>query len=186
MISYSRIVIAPIFMYMFLSGDNTFILISGLLFFIAAISDYFDGWYARKYKVVSASGVFLDPLADKVLTTLAFVALVMLDVVPWLPVIVILFRDIFTTVLRIYAEKVGKPVITSKSAKLKTVLQMVFISAVLALFMLKSSGLFAIIPEDYDVLIHSSTVYYAMLGLTLFTIWTAIEYIYQNRKILFN
>ncbi|MCK5852974.1 CDP-diacylglycerol--glycerol-3-phosphate 3-phosphatidyltransferase, partial [bacterium] len=110
----------------------------------------------------------------------------MLDVVPLWPVIVILFRDIFTTVLRIYAEKVGKPVITSKSAKLKTVLQMVYISAVLALFMLKSSGLFGGSPEDYDVFIYSSTVYYAMLGLTGFTVWTAIEYIYQNRKILFN
>ena len=72
MISYSRIILSPIFMYLLLSGDNIYILISGLIFFIAAISDYFDGWYARKYKVVSDYGVFLDPLAhDEVMAYLS-------------------------------------------------------------------------------------------------------------------
>ena len=78
-----RILLTPLFILLFIS-DRIFLKeLSVFVFIIAALTDWYDGWIARKLGTVSRWGVFLDPLADKILTSAAFVAFAWLGLVEW-------------------------------------------------------------------------------------------------------
>ncbi len=173
MVSLSRILISPFFLILLISEDKFKIKISVLLFVIGAITDFLDGWLARKYHLVSPWGKFFDPLADKVLTTSAFVAFVIMDIIPAWMVSVIILRDLATTWLRKIGERRGAPLDTSKSAKTKTFIQMGFISYLLVF-----------LAFDMPQIVYSDYTYWFMFVLTCYTVWTLVEYILNNRAIL--
>ena len=122
-----RIILTPIFLVLFLADDPTLKQISLLVYFIAAITDWYDGWLARKFNYITAWGKFLDPLADKILTSTAFFAFVFLDVLDLWMVLIIVFRDFLITGLRALAEYKKQYFSTSNLAKWKTLAQMIFI-----------------------------------------------------------
>lgn len=134
-ITISRIAITPVLLaFLFwdtLSGQA----IALTLFVLAAISDYYDGWLARRLGVRSRLGQFLDPMADKVLVlgTLVALAVLMPAVVPWWAVAAIAARDIVVTALRLRAETAGHMLRTIPMAKTKTTMQLVFVIAMLVL-----------------------------------------------------
>jgi CDP-diacylglycerol--glycerol-3-phosphate 3-phosphatidyltransferase len=168
---------------MFLLSSNPVIVQTAVvLFFIGGLTDYFDGWYARKYNKVTAFGKFVDPLADKVLTSAAFIGFVVMGVVELWMVMIILLRDILTTMLRVYADSVDKSITTSNSAKWKTFLQMLFIAYILVMIMLCNSGFGLVSKVDAHYYLYSRITYYSMFILTMFSLWTAIEYLVQNRE----
>lgn len=177
-----RIVLAPVFFFMLISGNKDFILISCLIYLVAALTDYFDGWLARRLKAVSVWGNFIDPLADKILTSTALIAFVMLKIIPLWMVIVVLIRDFGTTFLRIYADSQNIPMKTSKSAKFKTFLQMLFIAFILMIIFVNNLDI-GISSEMYKNLIYSDLIYYGMLFLVLYTVWTLLEYLINNNII---
>lgn len=147
---------------------------------MGAYSDYLDGMLARKYHDVTPHGIFIDPLADKVLTTAAFVAFVQMGIIDLWMVLIIIVRDFSTTLLRVFGEKADMPIRTSNSAKFKTFLQMVFIGAILmALFLINSFD-----AEALRCLLGSEIVYYSMLILTVLTVWTLVEYLISNRNVI--
>ena len=183
MITILRVIISPVFYLLFTSGNALSIRIAFWLFLLGAFTDYLDGWFARHYEETTNWGVFFDPLADKILTTAAFLAFAHLGVVQWWMVIVIFVRDIGTTLLRIQADSRKSILATSKSAKWKTFFQLLFIIYILTLFFLKSSDVSLVSTVSLNNLIYSNFTFYIMLGLTLFTIWTAIEYVYQNKSL---
>ncbi|HIB51969.1 MAG TPA: CDP-diacylglycerol--glycerol-3-phosphate 3-phosphatidyltransferase, partial [Candidatus Marinimicrobia bacterium] len=74
---------------------------------MASITDAYDGYFARKYNQVTAQGRFLDPLADKILVSSAFISFAVLGVVEYWMVSLIIFRDLFVTGLRMVMEKNG-------------------------------------------------------------------------------
>jgi CDP-diacylglycerol--glycerol-3-phosphate 3-phosphatidyltransferase len=102
-------------------------------FVAAAISDWWDGYLARKHSVSSRLGAFLDPLADKVLVIGTFVVLAWLypSLVPWWAVALIALRDVGVTLLRSWAEATGRHIQTSTAAKWKTAFQLTFLIAAL-------------------------------------------------------
>ncbi len=126
-LSIIRLLIAPIFFILFISNSREFIIISYCLYIIAALSDYLDGFFARKFSAYSKFGNFLDPLADKILTSVAFISFSIKDIIPLWMVLIVIFRDILTTLLRIYKLDSSSGLLTSKLAKWKTFLQMLFI-----------------------------------------------------------
>ena len=71
-----RIILTPIFLYLFLSEDPLLIQISIGVFIVAALTDWYDGWLARKFNYITDWGKFWDPLADKILTSAAFLGFV--------------------------------------------------------------------------------------------------------------
>jgi CDP-diacylglycerol--glycerol-3-phosphate 3-phosphatidyltransferase len=170
---------------MIISRNPSQIKLACLIYGIAAISDYFDGFIARKYNIISALGKFLDPLADKFLTGASFIAFVVMGFIPLWMVIVVLARDLVTTLLRIYADSISQPLITSWSAKVKTFIQMTFIFYILILILISYTNIEMSYTQFARNLLVSDTTTLIMLVLTLFTVWTAIEYIYQN-KVLFS
>lgn len=169
---------------MYLS-TNAWMAFGGILVFsIGAISDYYDGYIARKYDVITELGKFIDPLADKVLTFAGFGILPFLDanLFPWWAVAIIVFRDISTTLLRIVAKKQNWPFATSNLAKWKTAVQLIFLYYILLL------GIFA--KLDYSWLVWSKdwiehpTQFWIFLAVTTFTAWSGIDYFIGLKRAL--
>jgi len=177
-------VLSPVFFLFLIRETFISVRIATIIYIVAAVTDFFDGWLARKYKKETNSGKFLDPLADKFLTTAAFIAFVVMGIVPLWMVIIIIVRDFGTTFLRLHADSQNKPIVTSLSAKIKTTLQMFFIAYILCLIMLKYSSYFENNQALIDSIIYSDFTFIAMLILTIITVWTLFEYLYQN-KLLF-
>ena len=100
---------------------------ASLLFVVASSTDFFDGYIARTFNQITLLGKILDPLADKMLTIGAFLALmVMGDASPW-AVYIIIVRELFITGLRTVAVAEGIDVSASMAGKVKTVAQMIAI-----------------------------------------------------------
>ena len=99
-ITSSRIAMVPFVLYGMYAETLPWRIFAGLLFIVASITDYFDGFYARKFNAVSNMGKFMDPIADKILVTSVLVALIPTGRIdPWM-VIIILARDTFIGGLR--------------------------------------------------------------------------------------
>jgi CDP-diacylglycerol--glycerol-3-phosphate 3-phosphatidyltransferase len=184
-ISWLRIMIVPFFFYLLVWGGKGGVELACILYFIASASDFVDGWLARKYEEVSNFGKFLDPLADKVLTTAAFIAFILMDIVELWMVLIIVVRDFGTTFLRIYLEKRGRDFKTSLAAKWKTTFQMFFIALILILLLLKETKGFTekILGTTADTInqwLFSDAIYYAMLIITIISVWTGLEYLFSK------
>jgi len=97
---------------------------AALIFTLASITDFFDGYIARNFDAISKLGEILDPLADKMLVLAGFIGLVVIDrASPW-AIFIILVREFFITGLRIQMAAEGKKVAASMAGKIKTVSQM--------------------------------------------------------------
>lgn len=100
------------------------------VFILGSLTDYADGYIARKYKLTSVFGALMDPIADKTLTLCAFISFWKLDLLPGLWVAVVATRDIAVTGFRLFSLGKGDPS-SRASGKGKTVFQMAYIIAVL-------------------------------------------------------
>lgn len=107
--------------YVSISYTNLIVLV---LFAIASITDFLDGFLARKNHQVTSFGAFLDPIADKALTTTLFILLAVKNIIPALPVIVMVWRDIVVDGIRMIASQKGKVISAGISGKVKTITQM--------------------------------------------------------------
>ena len=180
-----RIILTPVFLFLFISGDSVLIQLSLVVYIIAAITDWYDGWLARKFNYITTWGKFMDPLADKILTSTAFFAFVEIGVLELWMVIIVVFRDVFVTGLRLFAEWKKKSFTTSYLAKIKTVVQMVFIFYLLIVFTLQENEfLYSQIAEVFGILTNITAIYFAMLAITVFTFTTGVIYIFQNRVLI--
>jgi len=179
LLSLSRVILTPIFLYFLLFSEfNHAKLISVIIFTFASITDAFDGQIARKYGLETRIGVFLDPLADKFLVLSAFFSFVFLgDVHLWM-VLLISFRDVIITILRMVMEARGITMITSRAGKLKTILQIIIINIVLFYILLKAYGY----THYSELFIKYNIIYILMLVTTLVTLYTGIHYFYFNHK----
>ena len=128
-----RVLLIPVFLVALFGKSFASQLASVMIFFTAALSDYFDGYIARRRNLHTRFGVFADPLADKLLVGSAFIAFLFLpslNISLWL-VAVVLAREIFVTIMRMVAIKGGKDMKTEYSGKIKTLFQMVAIFVIL-------------------------------------------------------
>ena len=180
-----RILLTPLFI-ICLFYENKYARIWALfIFIVASITDAIDGYYARKYNQVTRHGKFLDPLADKILVSSAFISFAIMKLVPFWMVVLIIFRDLFVTGLRMAMESKGLTMITSKIAKAKTTTQ---ISVIIFILLFLSIQIFSYswLREIIDFILVNRIIYYIALLATGFTIWTGISYLYKNRLIIKN
>ncbi|HJQ61350.1 MAG TPA: CDP-diacylglycerol--glycerol-3-phosphate 3-phosphatidyltransferase [Burkholderiales bacterium] len=138
LLTWLRIILIPLFVGIFyfekswVSAPNQN-LVATILFTAAAITDWLDGWLARKLNQTSAFGEFLDPVADKLMVAAALITLVQLERVDAIIALIIIGREITISALREWMAKIGqaRSVAVSFLGKFKTVSQMVAIPLLL-------------------------------------------------------
>ncbi len=104
---------------------------AALIFVIASVTDFFDGFIARSWNQMTKLGSILDPLADKMLVLAGFIGLIVLDRASAFAVFLILSREFFITGLRVVAVSEGKEIASTMAGKIKTVVQMIAIGFLL-------------------------------------------------------
>jgi CDP-diacylglycerol--glycerol-3-phosphate 3-phosphatidyltransferase len=181
-LSLLRIFLAPLFLFLFLSENPFYKKLSLIVFFIAVLTDWYDGWHARKYGLISKAGIFLDPLADKILTSVAFIGFYILGIMPLWMVLVIVIRDITITLLRSYQELNGKTMKTSFAAKTKTFIQMTYIFLIVILVCLGSFNIDSNFKNAVTDFLYSNLNYYLILLVTLLTLYTGVTYFFEKEK----
>lgn len=180
-----RIILTPVFVFLFLSGEPLYIQISLLVFIIAALTDWYDGWLARKFNYITEWGKFWDPMADKILTSAAFASFAIIGVLEWWMVSLIIARDLLITLLRLYAENRGTNFVTSYYAKWKTLLQMIFLYYLLIIYtFINTKEIIAGNESVFSVLWQKDLIYFTMLAITLITVHSGYTYLYSNRKLI--
>jgi len=132
-----RMILVPVFMaFMLIDVKNIPLIITGLVVFIvASITDAVDGRMARKHNMVTDFGKFMDPLADKMLTTAAFLVLVHYGRASVIAVMLILTREFVVSGIRLVAACGGKVIAASWWGKIKTIFQMIAIIVAILLFL---------------------------------------------------
>lgn len=180
-----RVFLTPLFAFFILSESSLYKQLALVVFIVAALTDWYDGWTARKFGYISRWGQFLDPLADKVLTSAAFLVYVYLGLIDAWMAWTVIARDFLVTGLRSYAEYKDRPIVTSKSAQAKTFGQFIVIYYILILYVAKSiPSLSERFGSHIDVLMAPQVLFGMMLVVTLSTVGTGIAYLFDNRKFL--
>lgn len=131
LLSFSRIVATVLVFALVIVDQSWAFLVATVVFFLASITDYFDGYLARRYHLVSPLGIFLDLTADKVFVAAILVAFVQLGLVPAWIVVIIIAREFLVTGLRSMAAAKGTVIPAGKLGKQKTFITLVAIGGIL-------------------------------------------------------
>lgn len=165
-LTITRIVLVPLLILFLISSSRVHALIAAAIFIAAAITDWADGFFARRRNEVTTLGTLLDPIADKLLVAAALVSLLQIGKVEAWMVVVIIGRELAVTGLRAVAASVGVIVSASRLAKWKTVSQYVAITLLIV-----EKGV-----EAPDFHFAAMVVLWAALALT---VMSAVGYFYR-------
>lgn len=180
-----RIVLSPVFLYFFLSDLIWMKQTSVAIYIVAALSDWYDGWLARKFNYITSWGKFWDPLADKILTSAAFIGFAIVDLIPWWMVIIIVGRDVIITLLRVFSDMKNYNFTTSYYAKWKTLLQMIFLYYLLILYVAHfTPEINSVYGDLISSMLNVQLIYFVALSITAITFHSGILYIIRNWEII--
>jgi CDP-diacylglycerol--glycerol-3-phosphate 3-phosphatidyltransferase len=176
-----RIFLAPVFIICLFAEFTSAHSWALAIFIVASITDALDGYYARKNDMVTDTGRFLDPLADKILVSSAFISFAIMGLIDFWMVGLILFRDFFVTGLRVIMSRKGLTMMTSKVAKSKTGVQISII--IFTLLVLSLKGLDWSFLRDYLQFVKEyHLVYNLTMIAAVFTVYTGFTYVQENSK----
>lgn len=179
-----RMLLVPVFMVFVSMGqygtadfDTTWYLVASVVFAAASFTDFLDGYLARKWKMVTDFGKFADPLADKLLTTVAFLYMMRDGVCSPVVLAIILAREFAVSGLRMVAAsaKDGKVIAANMWGKVKTVMQMLTI--VFYFFAAALAG-----PDAVGTV--SSVANWLCWGVAAVTAISGIKYLWDNRSFI--
>lgn len=183
-----RILLTPFFIFFLFNESESSGVYSLIIFTVASFTDAYDGYYARKYNAVSESGKFLDPLADKILASSAFISFAVLGLIDIWMVAIIILRDLFVTLLRMRMKKGGESLVTSNIAKSKTAAQLITIIFTLIYLSINNSTV-PILDNLSGQIDQFNLVYNLTFIVSLFTVFTGFMYLKDNftviKKIIF-
>ncbi len=170
LLSISRILLVPVLVAVLLTKFDGKEFVGLGLFLLLSLTDLLDGYFARRRHQVTRLGMLLDPAADKILTSAAFIALVEMELAPAWMVVVIIAREFAVSALRSIAASEELVLAAVFSAKLKTVLQVVAISLLIFYNQLGSFERLAPISLWLAMLLslYSGAEYFVRFGPALF------------------
>jgi len=177
-LTISRIILAGIFiLFLFIRGAGAkFMALT--IFMAACITDYYDGYLARKTGGITDFGRLMDPIADKILILGAFLAFVEMEIIPAWMVVVIIARELVITGIRLLALSKKKVLSAETGGKHKTVSQMVAVVSVLIFLIIRDSGFSFRYMEDFKM-----ALYLSMLIVTGMTLASGVSYMIKNKSI---
>jgi CDP-diacylglycerol--glycerol-3-phosphate 3-phosphatidyltransferase len=133
LLTVSRILLVPVLVVALLDGTNDGDLLAAIVFALASLTDFVDGWIARQRNSITTFGKLMDPVADKLLVIAALLALVSLHRLDAWVAMVIIAREFAVTATRIGAVQAGVVVAANRSGKLKTTFQVATIFLLIAI-----------------------------------------------------
>ena len=183
-LTVARILFTFVFMFfLFVRGPWAKIL-SLTIFIFAALSDFFDGMIAQKKNMVTDFGRLMDPIADKILVLAAFAAFVQMQLVEAWMFVIIIFREILITSLRLFALNKGKVLSAVRVGKHKTLSQMGVILVILGFIVLKEVRLAYFTWDPSWERFFRQGIYILMLFTIILTLYSGLAYLWENRKII--
>ena len=180
-----RFVLVPVFM-VFMYLDNPYSYLIGLIVFaVASFTDFLDGSIARKYNMVTDFGKFMDPLADKLLTTVALIYLCLNGMCHEIIICIVLAREFAVSGIRLIAAanpKGSKVIAAGMMGKMKTVVQM--FASIFGLLAMALLSMGAIGAETYSTMSLVTNV--AMWIMAVLTVVSGMQYIIPNFDLIKN
>lgn len=177
-LTVSRIMLAGVFiLFVFVRGTGAkFAALA--IFLIACITDYYDGYIARKNDMITDFGKLMDPIADKILILGGFLAFVEMKIIPAWMVMVIIARELIITGIRVLALSKRRVLAAEVAGKHKTVSQIVAVLSILVFLIIKESGFAFRFITYYRIAIHT-----LMFITVLMTLTSGISYMIKNKNI---
>ena len=173
-LTISRMALTAVFLFFLFAHGAVYKVLAFFTFLIAALTDFFDGYLAKKYNMVSDLGRLMDPIADKVLTISAFIAFVEMHLIPAWMVIIIIFRESVVTGMRLLALQKHEVIEATIGGKHKTVSQMASIFIILLFIIFREFG--QPYPEGVILALMTITV--------ILTIISGVSFFIRNRNII--
>ncbi|MFH1656022.1 MAG: CDP-diacylglycerol--glycerol-3-phosphate 3-phosphatidyltransferase [Candidatus Omnitrophota bacterium] len=181
-----RVILTFVFLIFIFPKGLVYKIIALLIFSIAALTDFYDGYIARRENMVTNFGKIMDPIADKLLILGAFLAFVQLQVVSAWMVILIISREIIITGLRLFAITKGKILAAEKGGKHKTVSQMVAIFLILGYLIFKAAMVqFSAWTENFEFWCGLG-IFILMSTTVVLTLISGLSYLWRNRKLVYD
>ena len=198
-ITMFRMLIIILFIPSLLAENIVFNYVALFLFAIAAISDWVDGYLARKWKIVSNFGKVMDPLADKILVVSTLLCFVQLGVVPAWMVVIIIGREFMISGIRMMAAQGGNIIQASNLGKLKTVVEMTAITTVLLLKVIQDTIEYYNEKQSWEQIIMRlgswgdtlvqftyGAPYWLMFAAAAMSLISGLDYFFKNKSIFDN
>ena len=181
-ITLSRFILTAVFVGFAAADEETYRWIAYFAGATACITDFFDGYIARKYNLQTEFGALMDPLADKIFVAAAFIVMVDKQLIPAWIVIIILGRELAVTGLRLVAAQSGKVIEAGKGGKVKAVIQFIFLGFIGLLW---ATGMrLQIVPEDDSLILgFKYFLYVSMYFTAAITLYTGVEYFTKNKHL---
>lgn len=173
-LTLARVAAVPVVVVLLLSDSRSSGMWAAAIFGLAAITDFVDGWLARKWGIVTVLGKFLDPLADKLIVMAALIMLIPLDRVPAWAVFMILAREMIVTGLRSIASSEGIVIDASDLGKYKTIYQMVAIPGLMLHY--DFYWFFGLEWSIFHVNMHNFGTFFFYIAFAL-TLWSGFDYL---------
>lgn len=176
LLTLARVAAIPVVVVLLLSDSREAGFWAAAIFGAAAVTDFIDGWLARKWGVVTVLGKFLDPLADKLIVMAALIMLIPLGRVPAWAVFLILAREMVVTGLRSIASSEGIVIDASDLGKYKTIYQMAAIPGLMLHY--EYNWLFGLEWSLFHVNMHNFGIFFFYIAFAL-TIWSGADYLFR-------
>lgn len=167
-LSIVRVALIPVIVILLYQQSDACRIIAGALFIIASLTDFLDGFIARKYNLVTNFGKFIDPVADKLLVLTTLIMLLHRGQMEAWIIIIILCRELAVDGLRLVAVTQGKVIAASPFGKIKTTCQMIMITAAILLNQAAFSTWYMIILT---------------VAAVVMTLFSAVDYFMKNRAV---
>jgi len=152
------------------------------LFYVASFTDFYDGYYARKYNAITNFGKLMDPIADKFLMLMAFLIFVNMQIISIWYFIVIFFREVIVTLFRLYAKSSREVLAAEKLGKIKTCSQ-ALAAYVILIYITMRETVGAADWTDYTFARWQTCIDVLMIIAVLLTLLSGASFIWNNRKI---
>lgn len=186
-LTISRIILTFVFMFFLFSNGILAKTVALFIFLIASFTDFLDGFIAKGRNISTDFGKLMDPIADKILVLASFLAFVEMKLIPAWMVVIIIFREVAITGLRVLALTKGKVIPADESGKHKMVSQVLAIFAILLFLIFREAGIkvFNFWNPSTERL-YRDAIFALMLMTVFMTLISGVLYLVKNKGVYYN